>query len=99
MNDNLKDDLLANSNNILQKKQKRNLEIKIEDNTNDINHHEMQVSKTLSNINIVDKTDINENNSNKEEIAILEYKKRFNTLNQDEIENNNENNNNQKKKS
>ena len=99
MNDNynLKEDLSTNSNNIFQKKQKRNLEIKLEDN-NDLNHHEIQASKTLSNINLDDNSEVNENNSNKEDIAILEYKKRFNTLNQDEIENNNINNNNQKRR-
>ena len=49
----------------------------------------MKASKTLSNIDIIANSEINDNNSKKGEIGFLEYKKRFNTLEHDEKENNN----------
>ena len=98
MNDNLRVKF-PNDNN--RKRQKKVLEIKTEEDILDnvgILKDSIQDSKTLPNYNTNDNSNKNQNNNKNEEIPILEYKTKYNTLENDQIEKESESKNNEKKK-
>ena len=101
MDDNLKENFSNDNNDNYRKRQKKVLEIKAEEDildNLDMPKDSIKNLKTLSNLNNDKSPDIKQNNDNKEEEPILEYKKKYNTLETNQKEQNNELKNNQKKK-
>ena len=101
MSDNLQGYFSNDSNDNIRKKHKKFLNIETEedilDNTNS-KKHEMKDSKTLPNIKTTDILDIYSNNDNKQEIPILEYRTKFNTIENNAIGKDNNIKNSSKKK-
>ena len=101
MSDNLQGYFSNDSNDNIRKKHKKFLNIETEedilDNTNS-KKHEMKDSKTLPNIKTTDILDIYSNNDNKQEIPILEYRTKFNTIENNTIGKDNDIKNSSKKK-
>ena len=101
MEDNLKDNFSNDNNDNNRKRQKKVLEIKAEEDildNIDMPKDSMKNLKTLSNLSNDKEPDINQNNDNKEEVPILEYKTKYNTLETNQNVLDNELKNNQKKK-
>ena len=101
MDDNLKDNFSNDNNDNNRKRQKKVLEIKTEEaiiDNIDTPKDSIKNLKTHSNLNNDKNPDINKNSNNKEEVPILEYKTKYNTLETNQNDQDNELNNNQKKK-
>ena len=101
MDDNLKENFSNDNNDNYRKRQKKVLEIKAEEDildNLDMPKDSIKNLKTLSNLNNDKSPDIKQNNDNKEKEPILEYKKKYNTLETNQKEQNNELKNKKKKK-